>query len=292
MTKRMVDSITPTDIPVNDPTTGRPWDYVLGYVDGAFGPAGKPPSAWTAQAWARFPNSVHVRCAVFSSTLDADVLDRETGDATAAQAVAWVQQKRARGDDPTVYVGLSDWPALQAAFNSAGVPHPHYGVAAYPGAGMVQQTLNGITSVFHQYADPNYGPGGVGSGGHYDLSVVVDGWLSSTPLTTPSNAGDDMGYVVVSPTGNWGHLVESTGKMTDLKEQIPATATTWNGVPIARGLSNDADIAILQAQGNRWEAIQNVQANPTAATINATVPTRWRTTETAIGVHDTVAVTS
>lgn len=276
MTRRMADSITPTDIPVNDPTTGRPWDLVLGYVDGRY--------AWSAAGWARFPNSVHVRCAVFASTLDADVLDRETGDATAAQAVTWVQQKRARGDDPTVYVGLSEWGALQAAFNAAGVAHPHYGVAAYPGAGPVQQTLNGITSVFHQFTDT--------PGGHWDESVVVDGWLSSTPLITPSYAGDDMGYVVVSPTGNWGHLVESTGKMTDLKEQIPATAATWNGVPIARGLSNDADIAVLQAQGNRWEAIQNVQANPTAATINATVPTHWRTTETAIGVHDTVAVTS
>lgn len=281
MTKRMVDSITPTDIPVNDPATGRPWDYVLGYVDGAF--------TWSAAGWNRFPNSIHVRCAVFSSTLDADVLDRETGDATAAQAVAWVKAKRARGDaEPTVYVGLSDWPALQQAFVNAGVPHPHYGVAAYPGAGAVQQTLNGITSVFHQYADPNYGPGGVGSGGHYDLSVVVDGWLSSTPLVSSLREAPDM-YAVVNPTGGWIHLRFGTGHMADQRTQ---DQSIFKNAGILVTYPTQADFDIMWAQAQRWETIQANQANPTAATINATVPTHWRTTETAIGVHDTVAVTS
>lgn len=272
MTGHMVDSITPTDIPVNDPTTGRPWDYVLGYVDGAFGPAGTPPSAWTPAAWSRFPGSRHVRCAVLSSTLDADVLDRETGDATAAQAVQWVQQKRARGDqEPTVYVGLADWGALQAAFVSAGVPHPHYGVAAYPGAGPVQQTLNGITSAFHQYADP------ITSGGHFDLSVVADGWLN--PLTTME---DDVSTqrIPLRTAGNW--LVWcGVDSIEDTQLQLPASAT-WQGIPIGT-LTADREAQLRSLQAVREEQLLN-PTPPVLGSVNLTLPPAWTVTDVGGGV--------
>lgn len=282
MTKRMVDSITPTDIPVNDPATGLPWDYVLGYVDGAFGPNGAPPSAWTASAWARFPGSRHVRCAVFSSTLDADVLDRETGDATAAQAVQWVQAKRARGDaEPTVYVGLADWSALQQAFNTAGVPHPHYGVAAYPGSGPSQETLNGITSAFHQYADPQYGPGGVGSGGHYDLSAVADGWLDPVPFTALE---DDVTTerVPLRTVGNW--LVWcSADSIEDTQLQLPASAT-WQGLPIGT-LTADREARLRALQAAREEQLLN-PAPPVLGSVNLTLPTAWKVSDLGEGVTE------
>jgi len=287
MSKRMVDSITPTDIPVNDPATGRPWDYVLGYVDGAF--------TWSAAGWARFPNSIHVRCAVRSSTLDADVLDRESGDATATQAVQWVQAKRARGDRTVcVYVGLAEWGALQAAFNAAGVAHPDYGVAAYPGAGAVQQTLNGITSVFHQCADPTYGPGGVGSGGHYDLSVVVDGWMGSTPLNITSRESDDMSVPFLTQ-GNWLVWVDlASGRIEDTQRQLTDSAT-YNGLPLGK-LTGDREQA-LRAMNNRWDAIQNKLAAGTSVTIDTATfdvppfPTKWTATDSGAGVTTIEAVT-
>jgi hypothetical protein len=270
----MADSITPTDIPVNDPTTGRPWDYVLGYVDGHF--------TWPASGWARFPQSRHVRCAVFASTLDADVLDQETGDATAAEAVAWVQAKRARGDaEPTVYTAYGTWGALQAAFNAARVPHPHYGVAAYPGSGPVQETLNGFTSVFHQYQDP------ITSGGHWDTSVVVDSWLNPLAPLTITEASD---MFAVRNSSGWLRLVMGTGKWYDIKTEVDLNATTWNGVPIVTAF-NDDDLAILEAQNNRWEHIQNVLAAlTTTVTVTGTFPTHYRSTDLGGGVTDTVAV--
>lgn len=287
MTKRMVDSITPTDIPVNDPATGRPWDYVLGYVDGHFGPAGTSPSAWTPSAWARFPNSIHVRCAVFASTLDADVLDRENGDATATEAVAWVKAKRARGDaEPTVYVGLAEWGALQQAFVSAGVPHPHYGVAAYPGSGPTQETLNGITSVFHQFADPQYGPGGIGSGGHYDLSAVVDGWLTSAPFTATE---DDM-CTNLTPMRTMGNWLVWVGESEVLDTQTQLTSGTWQGLPI--GQIDDVTLARRRAlQAAREEQLLN-PTPPAIGAVTVTLPAAIRITDLGAGVTEVKAETS
>jgi len=295
VTRRMVDSITPTDIPVNDPATGKPWDYVLGYVDGHFGPAGTPPSAWTAAAWTRFPDSIHVRCAVLASTLDADVLDRENGDATAVEAVAWVKAKRARGDaEPTVYVGMADWAALQAAFVAAGVPHPHYAVAAYPGSGPVQETLNGITTVFHQYADPRYGPGGQGSGGHYDLSVVVDGWLTSTPLAAPTEVSD-MAWIPMMTSGNWFVQVSDEpggGRIEDTQVQLPNGATI-NGVPVGK-LTADREARLRALQAARENAILDPVPPPpvTIGSVNVNVPTAWKSTDLGAGVTEIKAETS
>lgn len=144
------------------PTTAQ---MVAGYV---------PPSgfAWPQSAWNRFPNSIHVRITPQVSTtgVGVQVLDVEQGDATPAQAPGWVARQRSLGQDPTVYCSASLWPTVQRAFAAAGVPHPCYWIAAYPGGGPTLPTLNGITAVAHQYADP------ATSGGDYDLSVVADYW--------------------------------------------------------------------------------------------------------------------
>jgi hypothetical protein len=163
MTRTMFDSTTPTAIP---PTAAM----VAGYVDGIF--------VWSPAAWARFPNAVHVRIAVLASTNDGHVLDVERGDASPAQAPPWVRMRRADGADPSVYCNLSTWPAVQAAFNAAGVAQPHYWIAHY-GAGP------GIPpgAVAVQYADPPNG-----SGGQWDISAVADLW-----------PGVDQGGKVTSP---------------------------------------------------------------------------------------------
>lgn len=159
--RTMYDSVSPGAIPVTA-------QLVAGYVDGRY--------AWSAADWARFPNSTHVRIAVFPSTNDGVVLDVEPGDATPVQAPGWVQMRRAAGVDPTVYCSLTDWPAVRRAFAAAGVPEPHYWIAAYPGNG----TALYDGAVAHQYADPP------GSGGNYDLSAVADFWPGVDP------EGDDM----------------------------------------------------------------------------------------------------
>lgn len=153
----MYDSINPARIPANAA-------MVAGYVDGIYGPEhgrfNQP--GWDLAAWARFPNAVKVRIAVFASTNDGHVLDVETYDATPAQAPGWVKMRRAAGRDPSVYMNASTWPAVRQAFRSAGVPEPHYWVASYPGGGAVIPA----GAIAHQYADP----------GPYDLSVVADFW--------------------------------------------------------------------------------------------------------------------
>lgn len=155
MTRTMYDSVQASAIPVTA-------QLVAGYVDGLY--------AWSPADWRRFPNSVHVPICVDPAHGQGVVLDVENGDARPDQAPGWVRERRAAGVDPTVYTGLSQWQAVQDAFNRAWVPHPHYWIAAYPGDGAVLPTLNGITAVAHQYADP------ATSGGSWDLSVVADYW--------------------------------------------------------------------------------------------------------------------
>lgn len=148
--RTMYDSVNPNSIPANA-------NIVAGYVDGLY--------AW--KSWARFPNAIKVRIAVFASTNDGHVLDIETGDATPAQGPGWVIMRRKAGIDPTVYCNASTWSAVRAAFQAAGVAQPHYWIAEYPGNGPVIQA----GAIAHQYQDV----------GPYDLSVVADYWPGIDP---------------------------------------------------------------------------------------------------------------
>ena len=133
-------------------------EMVAGYVDGAF--------AWSAADWARFPRAVLVEIACFASTNLGQVLDVEKGNATPAQAPAWVHMRRAAGCDPTVYCSLSNWPTVKAAFATAGIAEPHWWVADYS-LGQVPQIPAGAVAL--QYTDnPPASP--------YDTSVVADYW--------------------------------------------------------------------------------------------------------------------
>lgn len=155
--RRMADSVTPMDIPVNDPRTGQPWDLVAGYIDGV--------PRWPAAAWDRFPGSIHVQIALDPATNGGHVLDVERGAANPDQAPGWVTRRRAAGADPTVYCNQSTWPAVQEQFIAAGVAAPHWWIARYDG---VPQLLPG--TVAKQYVNPP------NSGGHLDLTVVADYW--------------------------------------------------------------------------------------------------------------------
>ena len=152
MPRTMYDSVTPSAIP-------RSAEMVAGYL---------PPSryAWSAAEWARFPNAVKVRIAIFASVNDGHVLDVEPGDATPAQAPGWVSMRRRAGVDPSVYCNASTWPTVRAEFRRQNVREPHYWIAKYDGIATIP-----AGAVAKQYADPT-----VHGRGHFDLSVVADHW--------------------------------------------------------------------------------------------------------------------
>jgi hypothetical protein len=172
------------------PTTAQ---GVMGYV---------PPSsfAWTPASWARFPNSTLVRITPSASVFGPGVhmLDIETGDATPAQAPGWAANSRRARQDPTVYCSLSAWPAVQAAFNAAKVPHPHYVIAHYDGNPTTMPVLNGIVAVGKQYL----------STARYDLTAVPGAWPGvdpTTPTTVTPGKADDMPQLLV-PAGDNDHV--------------------------------------------------------------------------------------
>lgn len=158
MTRTMYDGVDASRLPANAQLVG-------GYVDGAY--------AWSAADWARFPRSVKVRIAVFSSTNDGEVLDVEPGNATPAESVDWVLMRRRAGADPTVYMNTSTWPTVRSAFSARQVAEPHYWVAQYDGI-----TALPAGAVAKQYYNNNQAG--------YDLSVVADYWpgVDSTSGTT------------------------------------------------------------------------------------------------------------
>lgn len=140
---------------------------VAGYVDGLY--------AWSDADWARFPNSIKIRIAVFTSTNDGHVLDCEQGNNTPASSVDWVLMRRKAGVDPTVYCGKNTWwSQIRAAFQARGVAEPHYWVADYS----VNQSTPQVPAdaIALQYTDA----------GSYDLSVVADYWpgVDPAPVTT------------------------------------------------------------------------------------------------------------
>lgn len=152
---KMYDAVNPANIPSDA-------KYVGGYGDGLYN--------WMATHPELFPNAHKFIFVVFANH-DGDCLDVEKGNATPAQAPGWAVRQRARGKDPFVYcsrLGTYGWQAVQDAFNSQRVPHPHYGIADYstpPGTLLV---LNGISAVFHQYVDT----------GLYDISILTDTFIS------------------------------------------------------------------------------------------------------------------
>lgn len=300
MTRRMADSITPTDIPVSDPQTGEPWALVAGYIDGAY--------AWPAAGWDRFPGSQHVRVAVFSSTNDGDVIDRETGDATADQAVDWVEARRAAGHpNPVVYCGYFNWGACQAAFHDRGVPQPTYWISGYPSPTDVSgEPVIPVGAVAHQFTDT--------PGGHWDESIVADYWPGVDPAPSPNdNQGDDdvapspvlfMASAVTDvndgnslfPFGVWrdefGVYVglATAAERADLLAAYPTTV---------KGASGDG-VWVEQATLAEWVRISRVGVDTprlvnvtgvaiSGAAVDVTVPGSWKITDVGSGVTTVVA---
>jgi len=183
MTRTMHDAVTPSNI---DP---RAVQLVAGYLNGRY--------AWSAADWARFPDAVHVGISVRAYWTVGHVLDVETGDATPAEAPAWVQARRVAGADPTVYCNSSTWPAVRAAFAAAHVAEPHYWIARYDGDPTIPDG-----AVAKQYRG-NVAPG-------IDVSAVRDFWPGVDP----------------APTNGGGSAASSTGVELMERRTISKSATT------------------------------------------------------------------
>lgn len=272
----MYDSTNPFDIP-----TGA--QMVAGYVDGGY--------AWSAAGWARFPHAVKVGISIYSSRNNGIVLDVEPGCTwPPANAVAWVQRRRASGVDPTVYCNQqNDLPAVRAAFQAAGVAEPHYWTSGYPGIGKALYP----GTISHQYANP------LTSGGHFDLSVVADNWpgVDSAPTgpggivsggvvipgapsfpTTPITE-DDMTLTTFNVTdgtreyavvGRYGDVVGAFAS----EEELGGVTRVCSAVP---GTVNSRELALYGAWRARSTSIASVAdqvakigADAAALVLNAT----------------------
>ena len=175
-------------------------DVVGGYGDGRY--------AWSDTDWAHIaPGVVRVLIVVFSTTNDGVILDCEPGNATPAQSVDWVLMRRAAGVDPTVYMSVSNWATVRAAFQARGVREPHYWVAAYDNVQVIP-----AGAVGKQYAD------NLLLGKPWDESVVADYWPGIDPphphtihqeddMNTSSDQDGEAG--LSWPTGS-RHVVQAT----------------------------------------------------------------------------------
>lgn len=193
MTRTMYDSVTAPELP-------RGAEMVAGYVDGRY--------AWSAADWELFPDSEKVRVAVRASTDSGDVIDCETGDATPAEAAAWVRMRRAAGlHRPTVYCDLSEVPAVRHAAGSLVLGRDwDLWVASWDGS---------ASGPYPGAAAKQYR-----STAAYDVSAVYDdGWPHRTAPVTTTTVEVDLSKLPELRQGSTGQQVQN-----------------WQGILVAHGL--------------------------------------------------------
>lgn len=158
MTRRMADSTNVLNLPGG-------FDLYAGYDDGRW------PSADAIKA--KYGTKTVIRITVFPSDNEGDCLDVESGDATPAQAPAWIVKRRQAGHGgPLVYCSWSALPSVRQAFTSAGIPFPGFWVAGYPSP---DGDAIPAGTVGHQWID--HGP--------YDESLMVDYLPGIDPAPVP-----------------------------------------------------------------------------------------------------------
>lgn len=186
---------------------------VAGYVNGLY--------TNLATVRTAFPNAVHVSIAV-TSAADAMVLDVETGDASPADAPAWCQRQRARGQIPTVYCNASTWPQVRSAFQTHGIAEPCWWIADYDGVAQIPPG-----AIAKQYRSD--------TAQNLDCSVVADFWPGVDSPGLPKE--DDMAIAItedaagnihvagVTPQGHPLLFTRSTNgavSVTDLTDAVAA----------------------------------------------------------------------
>jgi hypothetical protein len=191
----MLDTIgsTNTHIPTS---TAKVAGYVTGSSD----------IIWPQADWDHFPHSAHIRIDQSPDgrmPLQSDVLDVESGAATADTAVAWIKARMHAGITwSTIYGGADTLAAVRQALDAAG-PHGWYwghvnawladwNLNETSATAMLGQQSSGLTIIAVQWASPTSNPhtpvpGGSGetlSQANIDISVTTDSWMPA-PGTPP-----------------------------------------------------------------------------------------------------------
>ena len=212
--RTMYDSVDMGAIPGNAA-------MVAYYTDGVY--------ANEAAARTRFPEAILVGISAIG-TNTGTVGDCEPGCMTEAQLVSWVAMRRAAGVDPTAYINQSNWGTVSSAFRSRGVPEPHYWVARYDNNPAIPSG-----AVAKQYIDPP------ASGGHYDLSSVVDFWpgvdTGSTEDDMILNEGMKIGMAHTAFYSVY-QRGPSQQEMTDFANTLNADGSNYGD--LVQGLANNA----------------------------------------------------
>jgi hypothetical protein len=171
MTRIMYDGINSLAAGIHNRFPGT--EMVAGYIDGNY--------AWTQAEWNLFPHAVKVQVTVSSSVNAGDVIDCETGDATPAEAAAWVRKRRAVGYyRPTIYCSRSVIPAVRQATGNLVLGRDYdIWVADYTGTPH-QVTAPGTPAalcVATQYLN---------TAGYDESTVYDDGWPHRTAPKPPA----------------------------------------------------------------------------------------------------------
>lgn len=177
------DSIEPDTIPADAPA-------VAGYVGGR----------WPdySQLVAQFPQARHKSVAV-SATEDADILDVESGDASAPEAPGWFARQKARGLAlPGFYADASTMPELTAALEGAAIQRSGYvlWIAWYNGSDAI---VPGYEA--HQWTDTALGR-------NLDQSSCLPSFWAAAPSPTVLNKIDYSWFATGPFSSKWGDLDE------------------------------------------------------------------------------------
>lgn len=199
MPRNMRDSVTPGDIPLDGT------QMVMGYGNGHY--------AWDAAGWDRFKHIPRASIDINGTRWYSDVLDVENGDASVADAVAWVRRKHASPLTyaPIIYCNRSTLTPLFNAMNAAGF-HIVSGfkliVATLDGTKELAD-MTGVTGI--QYA------GEAHTGGHWDETIVYDdSWMpgEAPPIVKPPVQQVRHGVLVEVPDGATVQLGSTDGGKT------------------------------------------------------------------------------
>lgn len=171
MARRGYDSVNSTSVPAGG-------DVYPGYINGNW------PTYYALKK--RFPHKTIVPITVNSSTLNATVIDCETGDATITSASEWAKRKVARGDTPTIYCSWSVYSTLVRACRDLGLKpgrNVFFWIAWYTSDGS-SSIPKGAGIIGRQYASPDGIDGSKVHDGNYDISVFKNHWPGVDPSRT------------------------------------------------------------------------------------------------------------
>ena len=248
MTRTMYDSTNVQD----DPAGAQ---LVAYYIDGIYATS-------VAPVIARFPNAILVPISAIGTNAGL-VGDVEPGCMSIGQAVEWVKMRRAAGVDPSLYVNETyGWGPARQAFQSAGIPEPHWWVADYDGIAVVP-----AGAVAKQYENPPM------DGGHFDLSVVADFWPGVDGLFSGgigslegeldmATADQILAAVTIMPARPASVVGHTDADLTNI-----ANTSTWAAINAQFGADGEAYIYALVHPESRQSIAQAIQvlakANPT-----------------------------